>query len=95
MQPDPTEGQFVLILCNRHKEKTMSYDPYEGRTRKAYLQDLAGEYGVPMRVVWELSGALGPNEDFDGLLTELQDYVDLHEEDEEEDDEEDEDDSAA
>ena len=42
--------------------------------RKAYLKSLAEEYGVPLRVVVELAWMLGPNEDYDGLITELEDY---------------------
>ena len=44
--------------------------------RREYLNSLAEEFGVPISVVRELSGALGSNEDFDGLVTELEDYSD-------------------
>jgi hypothetical protein len=52
------------------------HDPYAGRTRRQYLADLAGEYELPLYVVLELASALGPNEDFDGLVTELGDIAD-------------------
>lgn len=39
--------------------------------RKAYLQSLSEEY--PPTVVQALADALGPNEDFDGLVTALED----------------------
>ena len=42
--------------------------------RKTYLAELAEEYGVPKIVVFELASILGPNEDYDGLVTELEDY---------------------
>lgn len=48
-------------------------DPYEGQTRKQYLKGLAEEYGAPLATVLVLADMLGPNEDFDGLVTTLQD----------------------
>ncbi len=51
-------------------------DPYDGRTRRQYLHDLAGEYELPLDVVLMLASMLGPNEDFDGLVTELCDIAD-------------------
>ena len=51
-------------------------DPYDGRTRRQYLHDLAGEYELPLDVVLMLASMLGPNEDFDGLITELCDIAD-------------------
>ena len=35
--------------------------------------DLADEYDVPSDIVMALADALGPNEDFDGLIIMLQD----------------------
>jgi hypothetical protein len=46
--------------------------------RKAYLDDLAANYG---KIVYELATMLGPSEDFDGLVTELEDYADMFDED--------------
>ncbi len=51
-------------------------DPYDGRTRRQYLHDLAGEYELPLDVVLMLASMLGPSEDFDGLITELCDITD-------------------
>lgn len=42
--------------------------------RKEYLVSLADEYGE--HVVYLLADLLGPNEDFDGLVSELEDYQD-------------------
>lgn len=47
---------------------------FEGR--QDYLQSLADDYGVPESVVYTLASVLGPNEDFDGLVTSLEDYDD-------------------
>jgi hypothetical protein len=42
--------------------------------RRAYLADLADETGVPLHVVHTLADLLGPSEDFDGLVSALEDY---------------------
>ncbi len=41
--------------------------------RKEYLQHLAEEYGIDVATVYLAASALGPNEDFDGLVTTLED----------------------
>lgn len=47
------------------------------KNRRDYLESLAEEYGVPLQVVMVLASTLGPNEDFDGLINELEDYSDM------------------
>ena len=42
--------------------------------RKQYLDGLAEDYGVDTETVYMIASLLGPNEDFDGLVTELDDY---------------------
>lgn len=42
--------------------------------RADYLRCMSEDYGVPFNVVKELACMLGPNEDFDGLVCELEDY---------------------
>lgn len=42
--------------------------------RRDYLESLAQEY--PRDTVFALASMLGPNEDFDGLVTALEDYAD-------------------
>jgi hypothetical protein len=42
--------------------------------RRAYLEGLAEEYS--RETVFALASMLGPNEDFDGLVTALEDYAD-------------------
>ena len=44
-------------------------------TRAEYLDSLAEEYGMDIDVVLNLAEILGPNEDFDGLVTTLQDHA--------------------
>lgn len=45
------------------------------KSRRHYLECLADEYGVDLEVVLTLASLYGPNEDFDGLVTELQDLA--------------------
>ena len=42
--------------------------------REHYLECLADEFSVPINVVHMLADLLGENEDFDGLVTGLEDY---------------------
>ena len=44
---------------------------YENRTD--YLLGLAEEYGIDPEMVFVAADMLGPNEDFDGLVTTIQD----------------------
>jgi len=44
------------------------------KNRKDYLNSLAEDYGVPLEIVYAAADILGPNEDFDGLVTTIQDY---------------------
>lgn len=51
-------------------------DIYQERgydNREDYLNSLAEDYGLPIETVRALAGVLGPNEDFDGLVTNLED----------------------
>jgi len=41
--------------------------------RKDYLNQLAEEYEIDVKTVYALASILGPNEDFDGLITSIQD----------------------
>ena len=50
-------------------------DPYLDHgfnSRTDYLLDLADEYNVPASVVMSLADVLGPSEDFDGLVSSLE-----------------------
>jgi hypothetical protein len=44
--------------------------------RNAYLRSLASEMGIPLSTVRMAASVLGENEDFDGLVTELEDWAD-------------------
>ncbi len=43
--------------------------------RRDYLKSLAEENGVSLTIVVSLAELLGPNEDFDGLVTSVEDYA--------------------
>jgi hypothetical protein len=44
--------------------------------RRDYLEELAAQYGVPLYKVWAVAKLLGPEEDFDGLVSSVQDMED-------------------
>jgi hypothetical protein len=52
------------------------YQDHGYRDRDDYLHCLCENMGVPMNVVSAVADLLGPNEDFDGLVTTLEDYED-------------------
>ena len=43
--------------------------------RDDYLRSLADDYGVPLDAVLALADILGPDEDFDGLVSNLEDAM--------------------
>jgi hypothetical protein len=45
------------------------------KDRNDYLKSLAAKYGVDLETVLVIADMLGPNEDFDGLATNLEDYA--------------------
>lgn len=45
------------------------------KDRKDYLSSLAEDYGVDLDIVYALADLLGPDEDFDGLVSQLEDLV--------------------
>ena len=45
------------------------------KDRRDYLANLAEEYDVPCATVFAAAAMLGETEDFDGLLSMLEDYV--------------------
>lgn len=49
------------------------YLEYGAESRAEYLANLAEEYDVSLETVQALADVLGPNEDFDGLVTSLED----------------------
>ena len=52
------------------------YREYGYDDRDDYLRSLADDYGVPEEAVQALADILGPDEDFDGLVSSLEDAAD-------------------
>ena len=44
-------------------------------SRRKYLENLADDMGIDPSIVYALADLLGPTEDFDGLVTSLEDYA--------------------
>lgn len=53
------------------------YQEYGFANRRAYLRSLAEEYCVPYSAVVSIASVLGSDEDFDALVTEIEDYADM------------------
>lgn len=52
------------------------YQEHGFASRAAYLKDLAENYGIPTSAVFDLANLLGEDEDFDGLVSSLDDLAD-------------------
>lgn len=50
-----------------------SYKRYGCNNRDEYLEMVADDYGITLDEVYAIADTLGPNEDFDGLLSVLDD----------------------
>lgn len=59
------------------ENKNNRYTELGYKNRREYLQSLSEEYGVHIGAVLALADILGAEEDFDGLIAELEDYVDI------------------
>jgi len=44
------------------------------KSRRDYLESLADQYEISLDEIETISSMLGPDEDFDGLVTSLEDY---------------------
>ena len=49
------------------------YQKHGFETRREYLENVADDYGVDVESVFALADLLGPEEDFDGLVSMVQD----------------------
>ena len=57
------------------KDDSSIYEVHGYKDRAEYLQHLADEYGVPLDMVETVAETLGETEDFDGLVTAIQDTM--------------------
>ena len=49
------------------------------KDRKAYLEEVANMHRVPIEAVYSIASALGPGEDFDGLIAMIEDFGSAYE----------------
>ena len=54
-------------------EGNVYFQEYGCSTREQYLQLVADDFGAPIEEVYALAEVLGPSEDFDGLISALED----------------------
>ena len=52
------------------------YEENGYKNRDHYLKEMSDQYGCDENTVFMISDLLGPTEDFDGLVTFLEDYND-------------------
>lgn len=60
-----------------YEELQAPENPYKAHgftTRSAYLSSLTESFDVPVNVIFSLAQQLGRSEDFDGLISALEDY---------------------
>ena len=60
-----------------NKERNI-YQENGYKNRREYLQAMSEEFDVPMDAVLCLAEILGEGEDFDGLVSSLEDYEDMY-----------------
>lgn len=56
----------------QHQDEVDAYLDAGYRDRSSYLQAVADDYGMPYHKVFQIASLLGSNEDFDGLLSTLE-----------------------
>ena len=62
-------------FCRAYDEPICPYVAAGYTSRKDYLLCLAEDHGMAFSTVKALADVLGPEEDFDGLVTTLEDYA--------------------
>jgi len=71
-----------VLLCSctyliHHTEEYKIMDDYTAHgyaSRRDYLDALAEDYSIDRDTVYMMADVLGPTEDFDGLVTSLEDF---------------------
>lgn len=70
-----TDTPLATIL-RLNAERVIPIERYEedgAFDRFGYLRDLSEQHGVELEIVIEIADLLGPEEDFDGLVTTIED----------------------
>ncbi len=71
-------GVPLATVERLNRERTIPLERYQvdgAIDRFGYLESLAADHGVEFDVVLTLVDVLGPEEDFDGLVTSLEDFA--------------------
>ena len=71
-------GVPLATVERLNRERTIPLERYQedgAIDRFGYLESLADDHGVEFDVVLTLVDVLGPEEDFDGLVTSLEDFA--------------------
>ena len=71
-------GVPLATIERLNRERTIPLERYQDDgaiDRFGYLECLAADHGVKFDVVLTLVDVLGPDEDFDGLVTSLEDFA--------------------
>lgn len=71
-------GVPLATIERLNRERTIPLDRYQDDgviDRFGYLENLAADHGVEFDAVLTLVDVLGPEEDFDGLVTSLEDFA--------------------
>ena len=66
---------FRAIEAQEIAANIEGYLEYGAENRAEYLEMLADDYGVDLDIVHAMADVLGPMEDFDGLVTSLEDMI--------------------
>lgn len=66
---------FSAIEAQEIADNLESYLEHGAETRAEYLEMLADDYGIDIDTVHAMADVLGPNEDFDDLVTSLEDMT--------------------
>ena len=66
---------FRAIEAQEIAANIENYLEYGAESRAEYLAMLSEDYDVDLDIVHAMADVLGPNEDFDGLVTSLEDMA--------------------
>ena len=72
----PAAKQNGSHIMTSTTEKNSIYLENGFANRRAYLENLADEFGIDKATVFMMAQMLGRNEDFDGLICALEDEAD-------------------
>lgn len=73
--PNSIQINAIEESFNKKNLKESVYTENGFKNRKEYLNSLADDFGVDVQTVYDLASVLGPDEDFDALVTELEDVA--------------------